>query len=48
MNFGLLVPHLPRVHESRLHYNAMLSLESTSRHRCANVWRAFRKFLFQA
>jgi hypothetical protein len=35
MNFGLLVPHLPHVQESRLHYDAMLALESTSRHRCA-------------
>jgi hypothetical protein len=48
MNFGLLVSHLPHVQESRLYYNTMLSLESTSRHRCANAWRAFRKFVFKA
>jgi hypothetical protein len=48
MNFGLLVSHLPHVQESRLHYNTMLSQESTSRHRFANAWRAFRQFVFHA
>ncbi|MGX7001446.1 hypothetical protein [Caballeronia sp. KNU42] len=48
MNFGLLVSHLPHVQESRLHYNTMLSLDSTSRHRCANAWRALRTFVFRA
>jgi hypothetical protein len=42
MNFGLLLSHLPRVQESRLHYNTMLSLDSTSRHRCASAWRMAR------
>ena len=48
MNFGLLVSHLPHVQESRLHNNTMLSLDSTSRHRCANAWRALRIFVFRA
>ncbi|CAN7694131.1 hypothetical protein LJR031_005627 [Caballeronia sp. LjRoot31] len=48
MNFGLLVSHRPHVQESPLHDNAMLSLESTRRHRCASAWRAFRKFIFHA
>ena len=48
MHFLLLVSHLPHVQESRLHYDTILSLESTSQHRCASAWRAFRKFVFQA
>jgi hypothetical protein len=45
MNFGLLVPHLPHVQESRLHYDTLLSLKSTSRHRCAALWRAFKNLV---
>ena len=48
MNFGLLVSHLPHVQESGLHYSAMLSLESTSRHRCARFWRAFKNLVVQS
>jgi hypothetical protein len=28
MHFGLLLSHLPRVEQSRIHYDAMLSLET--------------------
>jgi len=45
MNFGLLVPQLPHAQESRVHYDAMLSLHSTSRHRFAALWRAVKRLI---
>jgi hypothetical protein len=45
MNFGLLVSRLPHVQESRLHYDAMLSLDYASRHRGAAFWRAIQRFI---
>jgi hypothetical protein len=38
MNFGLLVSQLPHVQESRVHYDAMLSLKATQPHRFAAFW----------
>jgi hypothetical protein len=35
MNFGLLLSQLPHVQESRVHYDAMLSLQPREPHRFA-------------
>lgn len=42
MNFGLLLPHLPNVQESRTHYDAMLRLHGTSEHRLAAFWNRLK------
>ncbi|WP_460908693.1 hypothetical protein [Paraburkholderia jirisanensis] len=38
MNFGLLLPHLPHVHESRAHYDSMLALRAREPHRFTACW----------
>ena len=38
MNFGLLLPHLPHVHESRAHYDSMLALHAREPHRFTTCW----------
>ena len=45
MNFGLLLPQLPHVQESRAHYDTMLSLHTSSRHRFAAFWRGLKTLL---
>jgi len=42
MNFGLLLPHLPNVQESRTHYDAMLRLQGTSEHRLEAFWNRLK------
>lgn len=38
MNFGLLVSQLPHVQESRVHYDAMLSLQPREQHKFVAFW----------
>jgi hypothetical protein len=38
MNFGLLLSQLPRIDESRAHYDAMLDLQA-SEPRLLAIWR---------
>ncbi|MEJ0004190.1 MAG: hypothetical protein WDN30_12760 [Pararobbsia sp.] len=38
MNFGLLLPHLPRVEESRDYYDTMLALHAPQPHRFTAFW----------
>ena len=42
MNFGLLLPHLPHVQESRAHYDAMLALHAPGPHQCAALWQRLK------
>ena len=42
MNFGLLLSNLPHVEESRVNYDAMLSLETRETHRYAALWRSVK------
>lgn len=42
MNFALLLPELPRVQESRAHYDAMLSLDERGTHWLAARWRGLK------
>jgi hypothetical protein len=47
MNFGLLLSQLPRIDESRAHYEAMLDLQP-SEPRLLALWRHFTAlFLFR-
>ncbi|MFM0441306.1 hypothetical protein PQQ81_30260 [Paraburkholderia strydomiana] len=42
MHFGLLVPQLPHVEESRVHYDAMLALRANEPHRFAAFWQRLK------
>jgi len=42
MNFGLLLSQLPHVPESRVHYDAMLSLHAREPHKWAALWHSFK------
>ena len=42
MNFGLLLSNLPHVDESRVHYDAMLSLQPREPHRFTTFWRRLK------
>jgi hypothetical protein len=49
MNFGLLLPHLPHVHESRAHYDSMLALHAREpHHRFALCWHSFTALFLSA
>ncbi|NML32838.1 hypothetical protein [Paraburkholderia antibiotica] len=39
MNFALLLSHLPNTHESRAHYESLLSLDPVRPNRLAAFWR---------
>jgi hypothetical protein len=45
MTFGLLLSQLPRVRESRVHYDAMLALHAHEPHKLAAFWQRL-KILF--
>jgi hypothetical protein len=45
MNFGLLLSQLPHVHESRVHYDAMLALHAPEPHRFAGFWQRLRTLI---
>jgi hypothetical protein len=45
MNFGLLLSRLPHVQESRLHYDAMLSLQVREPHRFAVFWQLLKTLI---
>ncbi len=45
MNFGLLLPHLPHVHESRVHYDAMLALHSREPNKFAAFWHRIKSLV---
>ena len=42
MNFGLLLPHLPQVQESRVHYDAMLALHAREPRKFAAFWQRLK------
>lgn len=42
MNFGLLLSKLPHVEESRVHYDAMLTLHANESHRFAAFWQRLK------
>lgn len=42
MNFGLLLSQLPRVLESRVHYDAMLALHAPEPHKFAAFWQRLK------
>jgi hypothetical protein len=44
MHFGLLLSDLPRVEQSRLHYDAMLSLETRTPHGLSAFWQRLKSF----
>ncbi|MGF6725261.1 hypothetical protein P3T43_004638 [Paraburkholderia sp. GAS41] len=48
MNFGLLLSQLPHVQESRVHYDAMLSLqahEPRQAHKLLAFWRGLKSLV---
>lgn len=45
MQFGLLLSQLPHVDESRVQYDAMLSLESTVKPASASIWQRLKKLI---
>jgi hypothetical protein len=45
MTFGLLVSQLPHVLESRVHYDAMLSLHARKPPRFSAIWQRIRTFI---
>jgi hypothetical protein len=45
MNFGLLLSQLPHVRESRVHYDAMLSLQVREPHRFAAFWQFLKTLI---
>jgi hypothetical protein len=45
MNFGLLLPQLPHVQESRAHYDTMLSLHTQQQHKFVVFWHAVKTLL---
>jgi hypothetical protein len=45
MNFGLLLSQLPHVQESRVHYDAMLSLQARESHKLAALWHSFKSLI---
>ncbi|SAK50517.1 hypothetical protein [Caballeronia ptereochthonis] len=45
MNLGLLLPHLPRVEQSRVHYDAMLALHARGPQRLAAFWQRLKALL---
>jgi hypothetical protein len=45
MNFGLLLPHLPHVRESRVHYEAMLALHAREPNRFLAFWHRLKTLL---
>ncbi|WP_197422912.1 hypothetical protein [Burkholderia sp. ABCPW 14] len=46
MQFGLLLSQLPHVDESRVQYDAMLSLESAGKAASASIWQRLKKLIF--
>ncbi|MGF6596847.1 hypothetical protein P3T23_001558 [Paraburkholderia sp. GAS448] len=42
MQFGLLLPHLPNVQESRVYYDAMLALHARAPHQFTAFWRRLK------
>ncbi|WP_188131079.1 hypothetical protein [Paraburkholderia panacisoli] len=42
MNFGLLLPQLPHIRESRVYYDAMLALHAREPHKCAAFWQRLK------
>jgi hypothetical protein len=44
MHFGLLLSNLPRIEQSRVHYNAMLSLETRKPHGFSAFWHRLKSF----
>jgi hypothetical protein len=45
MNFGLLLSQMPRVQESRTHYDTMLSLDYCGRHKLSAFWRRLKSLI---
>lgn len=45
MHFGLLVPQLPHVKESRGHYDAMLALRANEPRRFAAFWQRLKTLI---
>jgi hypothetical protein len=45
MNFGLLLSQLPHVRESRVHYDAMLSLQAREPHKLIALWHSFKSLI---
>ena len=48
MNFGLLLSQLPHVQESRVHYDAMLSLQTSEPrkfHKLIAFWRGLKSLI---
>lgn len=45
MNFGLLVSQLPHVQESRVHYDAMLALQTREPHRFVAFWQRLKTLI---
>lgn len=45
MNFCLLLSQLPHVHESRDHYDAMLSLHARKRQTFASFWQRVKALI---
>ncbi|WP_069233451.1 MULTISPECIES: hypothetical protein [Burkholderia] len=46
MQFGLLLSPLPHVEESRLHYDAMLSLDAAGKPAHATFWQRLKTLIF--
>ncbi|KGS01473.1 MULTISPECIES: hypothetical protein [Burkholderia] len=45
MQFGLLLSQLPHVQESRVHYDAMLSLESAGKPAAVSFWQRLKALI---
>ena len=45
MIFGLLLSQLPHVQESRVHYDAMLSLQAREPHKFTAFWHSLKTLL---
>ncbi|AJY28926.1 hypothetical protein BTM_2216 [Burkholderia thailandensis 34] len=46
MQFGLLLSQLPHVNESRVHYDAMLSLEAAGKPASVSFWQRLKILIF--
>ncbi|HXZ06647.1 MAG TPA: hypothetical protein VEI25_01180 [Paraburkholderia sp.] len=45
MRFSLLLSQLPHVEESRVHYDAMLAIHASERHRLAAFWNSIKALI---
>jgi hypothetical protein len=45
MSFALLLPQLPHVQESRVHYDAMLALHAREPHGFAALWQRLKTLI---